>query len=344
MDLPPSSEIIIQGYTCVALPNAIHAAGYTPVFVDIDKNTLNMDSDSVSAKISSRTKVIICQHTFGLLADTEALRIIADKHNLLLIEDCAHVLPDVTGPKIIGKHADALMLSFGRDKAASGVAGGAIVSKNDSLTEILQREESRATEVRMLTVMRYMLYPLLYALAKPLYGIRIGKACMGACAKLKMLVPVLSKKEKTGYQSTALKRMPNACCALVASEFKRFHSINNHRRMLTAFYREAAIKHNWKHPEELSGHLPMQKFPLFVPDADEMRSNLKQKNIYLDDGWTSAAICPPSVDQEAAGYVGGSCPQAERTAQEILSLPTHPTMTQKQAKHLCSLLSALYSS
>ncbi len=339
MEAPTASEIIIQGYTCIALPNAIHAAGYTPVFVDIDPNTLNMDPTAVSAKITSRTKAIICQHTFGILADTKKLREIADKHKILLIEDCAHVLPDVTGPKQIGVHADALMLSFGRDKAASGIAGGAIVSKHDNLTGALQQEESAASELGLLTVLRLLLYPLIYAIGKPLYGIGIGKLWLWLCGKFGLLVPVLTSKEKSGYQGTKLHRIPNACAALVAKEFKEFHTINNHRRLLTNLYADVAKKQNWKMPSGMTRDDPLQKFPLFVQNADAIRKKLKTKNIYLNDGWTAAAICPHTVEQESAGYIEGSCPHAERAAREILSLPTHPTMTMKQAQYLSSQLS-----
>ncbi|MDP7477513.1 MAG: DegT/DnrJ/EryC1/StrS family aminotransferase, partial [Candidatus Peribacteraceae bacterium] len=114
--------------------------------------------------------------------------------------------------------------------------------------------------------------------------------------------------------------------------------INDHRRMLSKKYKASAS--NWKFPAGIDDHLPMQKFPLIVQDADGIRRKLKRKNIYLDDGWTGASVCPRNVDQEAAGYISGSCPKAERLSQQILVLPTHPTMTKKQADRLIKILSA----
>ncbi|MCA9371158.1 MAG: DegT/DnrJ/EryC1/StrS aminotransferase family protein [Candidatus Peregrinibacteria bacterium] len=335
------SEIIIQGFTCVALPNAIHAAGYTPIFADTNSDTLNLDLENLSTQITTRTKAIICQHTFGIVADVKALRAIADKHDLLLIEDCAHIIPDVTGPKVIGKYADAIMLSFGRDKAASGILGGAAIAKNTTLVDALANEAMRTKSITHMTIGKALLYPLLYGITKPLYGIGIGKLLMSIARKLGILIPVLTTKEKQGVQQPVLSKMPNACAGLVKWQLKFFHSINNHRRTLTTYYLEHAQKNNWQIPVGISEHFPLQKFPIYVPNADEIRNTLKKYNIYLDDGWTGATVCPRSVSQESAGYILGSCPHAERIDREILTLPTHPTMTQVQAQKLAKLLSSL---
>ena len=330
------SEIIVQGFTCIALPNAIHAAGLTPVFSDIDLETLNLDPQALEGKITPRTKAIIVQHTFGIVADTETLRSICDKHGVLLIEDCAHILPDVTGPKAIGEHADALMLSFGRDKAASGISGGAILVKDPSIASKIQSEEDAAKELSWCAIKRLLLYPMIFALTKPLYGLGIGKVLLYIMSKCKALAPVISVKEKHGYQPTTIHRMPSALCALVRWECKRFHSLNNHRRHLTKIYSDGLTQCDI--PKGVDVNLPLQKFPIRVQDADAIRRQLKTHNIHLDDGWTGASVCPRTVNQEAAGYIAGSCPKAERLSRTLLTLPTHPTMTVKQVHYLVKVL------
>lgn len=341
LPIDQGSEIIVQGFTCIALPNAIHAAGFTPVFSEADPNTLNLDIEALEGKINSRTKVIIVQHTFGIVADMQSLRTLADKHGLLLIEDCAHVLPDTTGPKRIGVHGDFLMLSFGRDKAASGVSGGAIITKNTSVADLLKKEEEAASELSFITIKRLLLYPFIYAVSKPLYGLIVGKCLLVAASKCGALVAVITKKEKEGYQSTEVHRMPAALCALVRWEFKRFQAINDHRRALSKIYAAAAAKHSWNFPSGIQEHLPLQKFPILVPDADQVRMKLKRHNIHLDDGWTGASVCPRAVNQEAAGYIPGTCPKAQRLSGQILTLPTHPTMKQSQAHQLIGILAKI---
>jgi dTDP-4-amino-4,6-dideoxygalactose transaminase len=107
LDAKPEDEVILQGYTCVVVPNAIQAAGLVPVYVDIDQDTLNLSMDTVKEAITPKTRAIICQHTFGVPADTKALRTICDDHKIFFIEDCAHVLPDEKGPSEIGRLGNA---------------------------------------------------------------------------------------------------------------------------------------------------------------------------------------------------------------------------------------------
>jgi dTDP-4-amino-4,6-dideoxygalactose transaminase len=90
----------------------------------------------------------------------------------------------------------------------------------------------------------------------------------------------------------------------------------------------------WEILPGISADLPLQKFPMFVKNADSIRKKLKRSNIHLDDGWTGCVVCPPSVDKKNAGYSTGSDPRAEEIAEQILSLPTHPTMTLRQARKL----------
>ena len=336
-----SSEILIQGYTCVALPNAIHAAGYTPVFVDTNPQTLNADISHLEGKITSRTKAVICQHTFGIVADTERLKSICNKHGLDLIEDCAHILPDVTGPKVIGKHGDYLMLSFGRDKAVSGISGGAIISKNDDVSQEIEEEEKRAKEVSIWSVVRLLLYPTIYKVGNLFYGIGLGKVLLVMARSAHLLIPVLTSKEKRGTQPHTLRKMPSSCAAFVVKELKNMHSINNHRRKLTEYYLKEITARHWNVPEFVSNDLPLQKFPILMGNADQIREFMKPNNIHLDDGWTGASVCPRSVDQIASGYEKGSCPQAEMIADQILTLPTHPTMTMSQAQKLVKILESV---
>lgn len=333
MRLQEADEVILQGYTCIAVPNAIHAANARPVFVDIDPETLNLDIEEVRRAITPKTRAILCQHTFGIPADTERLRQICDEHGLLLIEDCAHVLPDDAGPREIGKHGDALLLSFGREKAISGVSGGAIVSRREDLSRALNLALRHAGHVRRRTIIRLLLYPLVYALARPLYRSGIGKAFLKALQLLHLLVPVYIEDEKEGHMPPVVRRMPNALAFLALAQWRKLRAINDHRRMLTRFYLEESKKRRWLRAlPGVTPDLPLQKFPIFLDRAEDIRSILRSRNIHLHDGWTGCVICPPSVNVSITNYVPGSDPKAEAASRSILNLPTHPGTSLRQAE------------
>lgn len=343
--LREASAVIVQAYTCVVVPNAVAAAGARPVFVDIVEDTLSLDPQEVRRAITPKTKAVICQHTFGIPAPLEELRKICDEHCIPLIEDCAHVIADDRGPEGVGMTGDFVLLSFGRDKAISGISGGAIIlrstqdrsAQDDNRTDVgdlLQRLEDGAHDLSATAIARLLLYPLLYAVARPLYGLWVGKAFLKLCGLLRLLPPILTSGEKSGRQSPALHRLPNACAALALSQLTRLREINDHRRALTRFYLEQCAEHGWPVLHGIRSDLPLQKFPMFVEAAERIRQSLKKHNIHLHDGWTGCVLCPASVDPALLGYRDGDDPRAEEACEQILSLPTHPGTTTADARSL----------
>jgi dTDP-4-amino-4,6-dideoxygalactose transaminase len=144
-----------------------------------------------------------------------------------------------------------------------------------------------------------------------------------------------------------LSHCPNACAALALYSLRILAATNAHRRKLIRFYIDACEKNGWSvipaisQPGTRNQEPILQKFPLFFPNADAIRQSLKKHNIHLDDGWTGCVVCPRSVDPLNAGYTVGHDPDAEVACERILSLPTHPTMTMRQAKRLIATLSSV---
>lgn len=339
IDAKRGDEIIVQAYTCVVVPNAIEAAGLVPVFADIERDTLNLDCDEVEHKISPKTKAIICQHTFGIPADTQKLRALCDRYGIFLIEDCAHLLPDAYGPKEIGTQGDFFFFSFGRDKAISGITGGAVLSRHSTVSLKLMESEGGAKNLSSITIARLLLYPLLYWVARPFYGIGIGKVLLWGAQKLALLIPIVTREEKEGRMPLPLHRLPNACAILALDAFNHLQEINDHRRTLTRYYLVALSEASIPVLSGIKRDLPLQKFPIFVKNAAGIRRALRRQNIHLNDGWTGCVICPADIDLAASNYIPGSDPEAEAACEMILSLPTHPTMTLAQAKYLVKELS-----
>jgi len=341
-DLPAGAEVIVQGFTCVVVPNAIKAAGLRAVYADIDPETLNLTPETVAGAASPRTRAVICQHTFGIPAETHELRTLCDAHGWILIEDCAHILPDRTGPNGILRHADHAICSFGRDKAVSGIGGGAALTRDPETARRLADLHTKAKESSLWSVIRLLEYPPRMAhIVRPLIGLKLASPLLMLQKLLGLFAPVLNDEEKKGRMPYKLRRMPNACAALARWQLRDLERINDHRRALTKRYLEAAGTHGWKTMRGIVPSLPLQKFPMFITDAARVRGMLKKDNVHLDDGWTGCVVCPEACDLAAAGYKPGSDPAAEAAAESVLSLPTHPTMTTAQADELITALAPL---
>src|SRR5512135_1616150 len=107
MGVNTGDEVIVPGFTCVVVPNAVIYNRALPVFVDIDGATYNIDPGKIEAKITKKTRAIIVQHTFGVPAEMDGITEIAKAHNLFLIEDSCHTLGSRYKGKPVGAFGDA---------------------------------------------------------------------------------------------------------------------------------------------------------------------------------------------------------------------------------------------
>lgn len=129
-------EVITTSFTFFATGGAIVRAGGTPVYVDIDPVTFNINTSKIEAAITEKTKAIIPVHLYGQMADMKAIKDIADRHGLAVIEDAAQAIGSKQNGKTVGELGTAATYSFFPTKnlGAYGDAG-MIVTNNDELAE-----------------------------------------------------------------------------------------------------------------------------------------------------------------------------------------------------------------
>jgi len=135
LDLKEGDEVITTPFTFVATANAIVIAGATPVFVDIDPDTLLIDPGKIEQAITEKTKAILPVHLYGRVCDMDRINEIAEKHNLVVIEDTAQAFgAECHCGKYAGMLSDAGTFSFYKTKNISTFEGGMIcIPKNSRL-------------------------------------------------------------------------------------------------------------------------------------------------------------------------------------------------------------------
>ncbi len=126
-------EVIVPSFTFIAAANAIRYEGATPVFVDIDAATLNLDPACVERAITPRTRAIMAVHTFGVPAPMEALEAIARRHSLSLIEDACEAIGAAHQGRPAGSFGDAAVFAFYPNKQITTGEGGMVVTRNPHL-------------------------------------------------------------------------------------------------------------------------------------------------------------------------------------------------------------------
>ena len=134
-DIQAGDEVLVPPYTFVATITAILSNGALPVFVDIDRETFQIDPGKIEAKITSRTKAIIPVHIMGLPCDMDPIMAIAKKHTLVVIEDACQAHLAEYGGKRVGSIGNAGCFSFQNSKNLPIGEGGAVVSDDDAFID-----------------------------------------------------------------------------------------------------------------------------------------------------------------------------------------------------------------
>ena len=129
----PGDEVIVPSLTYVATANAVMYCGAVPVFVDVNRDDWNVNSEHVTAAISSRTKAIVVVHLYGMPAEMSQLRIIADQFGIFLIEDVAEAPFAIRDGTMTGTVGDVSTFSFFGNKVITCGEGGAVVTNNPKI-------------------------------------------------------------------------------------------------------------------------------------------------------------------------------------------------------------------
>jgi dTDP-4-amino-4,6-dideoxygalactose transaminase len=339
MGIGPGDEIILPGFTCVVVPNAIMYLGANPIYVDIASATYNIDPDKIEEKITARTRAIIAQHTFGIPADMDRICATARKYNLYVIEDSCHAIGSKYNGRDVGTFGDAAFFSSQWSKPVTTGLGGWAVINNDTLLENMKTVYSEfinpSQKEKILLRLQYLAYkklftPSLFWFAQNTYrrlssaGIMLGSS---SNEELQSRMPADYKKKMTSWQRK-----------LLGQNLAEIERINSHRREVASLYETILREKGMKAAVNLAeGYEPIYlRYPVRVRHKNAMLEKAKKMRIEIGD-WFLSPVHPNLEGWEKVGYTRGACPNAEMVCDHIINLPTHQGIGIKEVKKIVEL-------
>lgn len=133
LDLPPQSEVIVPALTFWVVPEIVRVAGLKPVFADIDPSTFTLCPRAFERAITAETRAVLPTHLYGMACDMDPIVEIARRHDLKIIEDCAHSLGAQYKDRMVGTLGDASFFSFQAFKPLNTYGGGLAWMRNADL-------------------------------------------------------------------------------------------------------------------------------------------------------------------------------------------------------------------
>ena len=292
-------EVITTSLTFAASSNCILYQGGLPVFADIDERTLNIDPKEIEKKITLRTKAIIPVHFTGNPAPLDEIYTIANKNDLIVIEDAAHALGATYKQKKIGSDSDMTMFSFHPVKHITSGEGGIITTNDKEYYEKLIQFRS--------------------------HGITRDPDKM-----VENHGPWYYEMQFLGYNY----RMTDIQAALGSSQLKKVDKFLQRRKKYASMYNDELKKikaitiPDQNKESSSSWHLYVIRLHLdqLTGNRKEIYNALHEENIGVNVHYIPVYLLPYYQD---LGYKQGLCPHAEKLYEEIITLPLFPAMTEK---------------
>ena len=311
LEIGPGDEVITTPFTFIATTEAIGIVGATPVFVDIDPQTNNLDVSQIEQAITPRTKAILPVHLYGQPCDLQPLLDIARERNLRVVEDCAQAIGAEYEGRRVGTLGDFGCYSFFPSKNLGCFGDGGLVATNDpelfERVEILRRHGGRVKYHHSVLGLNSRLDELQAAILQ---------------IKLKHLDDWSNARRAVAYRyNDRFRDLPGINCPQEMTD-NGVHvpaSSGVHNPRLRAVYHQ---------------------YTLMVENRDEVQARLKERGV------ASFPYYPvPLHLQEVHADLGhrrGDFPHAERAAQCCLSLPIFPELTQEDQSTVIEQLTSIH--
>jgi len=334
-------EVIVPGFTCVVVPNAVLYTGATPTYVDIDPETYNVNVQTIEKQITSKTRAIIVQSTFGLSPDLDPIMALAEVHGIPVIDDCTHGLGGSYKDQPNGTVTDAAFFSSQWSKPISTGIGGIAFIRNPELAQRVSELAkqipipSKSTEImlagqrllRPLADIPALHYPLIktYRWLTQQLGLSVGSSSNTELTSIEMPADYLKSmgKWQRNAWNQGLQKLPQTI---------------SKRQNVAKYYNDFFQKETGPTIPVVPSYAEhgMLRYTIRVPDNSNVLDQARNSSIPLGD-WFTSPLYPINGDLTPWKYRRGQCPVAEQACREIVNLPTNHALTESQLQKLFSL-------
>jgi dTDP-4-amino-4,6-dideoxygalactose transaminase len=314
------NEVIIPSYTCYSVPASVIKAGLRIRIADIDPDTLSLDLKSLEKIEMGNVLAIVATSLYGLPNDLPKLQKFAESREVFLIDDAAQSMGARVNNHYCGTFGVAGLYSLDKGKNLTTLNGGIIVTNHDRLAEIIRNQLkqlkkpsliSTFIQIIKLLIYKIFLHPVLYGIPNRIPALNLGK---------------------TVYDETfALERYPAILAGLGCGLFKNLDKITQIRTVNAHYYLQHLPEANEIREIKVmpDSHPAYLRFPVRLTDGN-LRNRLFK--ILSERGIsTSYPEAIPAIPEIQTQLVADhqKTENGQLIARQILSLPTHPYVTQK---------------
>lgn len=315
------TKVILPAYTCYSVPSAIVKAGLIPVPCDIGGGTFDYDYGRLQAMLRRDVLCALSVHLFGIPSDTRRLKNLCKPEGVFVVEDAAQAMGVEAGGELLGTRGDVGFFSLGRGKNITCGAGGLILTNEAAIAMRLRAlaapyPHGIAAELRTLVelgAMSIFISPRMYWFPAGIPALRLGET---------IFHPEFPVHALSDFQARVLAGWP-----------ARLAALNAVRRETGAFYRRSLAS-----AAACEADVPYLRFPMIV-GGRAVRDRILQegKELGISAMYPASVGAIPEIRELLSEH---RFPEAERVASSLVTLPTHPLLTERDRQKVCDVVNA----
>jgi perosamine synthetase len=319
---PEKKQVLIPAYTCFSVPAAIVKAGLEISLCDVDSGTFDFNYQLLSEAIGRETLCVVSTHLFGIPANLEKMRDHCKKENIFLVEDAAQAMGGNYKGELLGTIGDVGFFSLARGKNVTCGSGGIIVTNDDKIAAAIELRYSLLEKPRFLeTLVEFIKVVFLAVFIRPsLYWVPAG-------------LPFLKLGETTFDTNFPVKKLSGMKVGLLKNWQRRLEDSNR--------VREDNAEYLCKTIELNVGNeypVPFIRLPLLVKNR-EIRDNIikhaRLKGMGINKMYPTAIN---EIREIQDRFYGKKFLSAKEIADSLVSVPTHPLLSDKDKARICGYL------
>ena len=315
--LQPDDEVILPGYTCVVVPNALRYAGVKPVYCDIELDTYGLDASLLEDKIGPRTKAIIIQHLYGLVCrDYTKIIEIARKWNLKIIEDCAHSTGAQFNGVNVGNLGDVAFYSTEQSKVITTIQGGVAITNDGFLAQRIKEYHNQAPVPDKQRIKKQLLN-VIYNYYKYKHPLRWFTEDFADYFWKEYQLVSTTLEEEAGIKPVDYGcRMPSPIGAIGINQLEKIDTYNIMRRRSAHRWDRWCEAHGYRKPLVIRDSKPVfLRYPVMAEEEKKSDTAWGMTQLGVRIGvWFKGNIHPTHTRIE-------DCPNADKAVKYCINLP-----------------------
>lgn len=326
---PDRKHVVIPAFDCYSVPSAIARSGLRVLPCDVNKKTLQLDKKALQQIISNYDNIlaIIPTHLFGIPEDIMSVKKLTAGKGISIIEDAAQVMGSRYNGTLFGTQGDIGIFSFSRGKAISAGEGGVVITSSDSIANAISKQYSKVQNYGSLQSIRILIENIVLSLLINPWLFWLPKS-----------IPFLKLGETIFDTHFIIKRFSGVQAGFARNWIKKIEKLNNNRNIRILQYKSMLSDCNTHLLSDSFdiNQLTSIRFPLLLNNHEK---RAKLFDLSEKFGLGIAKTYPDTINNlEIVKDENATCPNAATLVKQLVTLPCHPLVTQKDIINIVQLI------